>query len=344
MAETDSCRATAAVRNCADTRGPHCQKRGHVTGFKEKWVLAFDGSCDTCSAVSDVVARASDGKLEVLPLAHPRVQEWRERSMGSSPKWAPTLLRVRGDTDVRAWTGSALSLAVARRLGPRSSVQVLRALGELRAETRGSGPAAVGAGFNRKRFLHLAGGALAVIGLSAAGQNSAFAKASENAKASAWVEANMDRLPRTYEEMIRHPIPYRQAVYDVLSPQERSQAWLEHFHRFRSSHPSLSPTQERIIRELADLTPRVMASPSEHTPELRRLSEAARRSFGLEQAAALLTRLGPDDGRAPQANCQCSQEDPYWCGLAFCGPIRCTTKPSGCGDLWQERCDGLCMS
>ncbi|CAM5256765.1 hypothetical protein SALBM135S_01597 [Streptomyces alboniger] len=308
----------------------------------EKWILAFDGSCDTCSAVSESVERASGGKLEVLPLTHPEVREWRERSMGSSAKWAPTLLRVRNDDDVRAWTGTAMTLAVAKRLGPRSSIRVLRALGELRAEVRPGGSATTDAGVSRKRFLHLAGGAIAAIGLTVAAQSSAFAKAAENARATAWVEGNMSRLPRTYDGIVRHSVPYRQAIYDVLSPQERSQAWLEHFRRFRSDHPGLSAAQERLLTELAELTPRVFASPGEHIPELRRLSERARRSFGLEQAAALLTRLGPDDGRTARAACQCSQGDPHWCGFGLCAPVICSVKPSGCGDLWMERCDGMC--
>ncbi|MGW5931984.1 bacteriocin fulvocin C-related protein [Streptomyces anulatus] len=237
-----------------------------------------------------------------------------------------------------------MSLAVARRLGLRSSIRVLRALGELRAEVRHNGAARADAGVTRKKFLHLAGGAVAVIGLTSAGQASAFAKGSENAKASAWVDANMSQLPRTYDEIVRHSIPYRRAIYDVLSPRERSQVWLEHFRKFRNDHPSLSAAQEKIVDELAELTPRVFASPGEHTPELRRLSEAARRSLGLEQAAALLTRLGPDDGRSTQATCQCSMDDPYWCGFRYCGPVRCTPQSSGCGDLWMERCDGICIT
>ncbi|MGW8552556.1 bacteriocin fulvocin C-related protein [Streptomyces tubercidicus] len=313
-------------------------------GEQEEWVLAFDGSCDTCSAVSAAVAEASGGKLSVLPLAHPQVREWRQGSMGPSPAWTPTLLHVRGDA-IRAWTGPALSFVLARRLGPRSSMGVLRALGKLKEEVSHSQPTVTDAGVSRKRFLHLVGGVTAAIGLVMTGQTSAFARASENAKAEAWVQANMSQLPRTYEAIVRHPIPYRKAIYQAISPQERSQAWLEHFAKLRAERPDLSATQERVFRDLVELTPRVFASPARHTAELRALSERARRAFGVEGAYALIARLGPPDARsARRGDCDCSRGDGYWClfhGATKCGPISCNPQ-DGCGDLWNERCNGIC--
>ncbi|MET8021834.1 bacteriocin fulvocin C-related protein [Streptomyces decoyicus] len=307
----------------------------------EIWILAFDSSCDTCSAVSAVVAQASDGKLEVLPLTHPQVKELRRQSSPSPLKWAPTLLHAR-ENDVRAWTGPGMSWTLIKRLGPRSSLEVLRALGKLREEVGHNSSGAAVAGIGRKRFLHLAGGAIAAVGLTMGSQNPAFAKASENSKAGAWVQANMSRLPRTYDEIIRHAIPYRRAIYQELSPQERSQAWLEHFKSFRAARPGLSASQGKIIQELTELTPRVFASPGRHTGELRSLAESARRAFGLEEAAALLTRLGPDDGlTVRRATCRCSMEDAHWCGFYNCAPINCTPT-SGCGDLWNEVCNGIC--
>ncbi|GHH87546.1 hypothetical protein GCM10018793_63750 [Streptomyces sulfonofaciens] len=310
----------------------------------EKWVLAFDASCDTCSAVSAVVADASDGKLEILPLSHPHVQKWRQRAMGPSPKWAPTLLRTRGE-DVHAWTGLALSLALARRLGVRSSVRVLRALGELREQVNHDPSEARGAGVNRKKFLYFLGGTAAAIGLTATGQTSAFAKASENSKAHAWVQQNLSELPRTYEEITQYTIPYRRAIYQELSQHERSEAWLQHFRRFRAEHPDLSAKQERVIQELVDVTPKVFAEPGVHTAELSDITEAARRAFGPEEAAALMAQLGPDDGQSIRtANCQCSTVSDYCSGILFCEAIGCYASSTGCGSLYQYRCDGICNS
>ncbi|MEU2062777.1 bacteriocin fulvocin C-related protein [Streptomyces sp. NPDC013455] len=308
----------------------------------ERWVLAFDASCGTCSAVSATVAEASDDKFEVLPLSHPRVQEWRRRCPGPEPDWKPTLLRVRGE-DVRAWTGPALSLALARRLGVRSTVRVLQALGALREQvTRGQGRVPGSASpVSRKRFLHLVGGAVAAVGLSTAGQTPAFATASEPAKAAAWVRANMGTLPRTYAEIVRHPVTYRRAIFQVLTPEERSRAWLDHFAAYRRARPKLSAAQQQVMAGLTELTPRVFDEPGRHGAELDALAERARRAFGLAEAAALLARLGPDDGlELRRPDCNCNMSDAY---CYRCGPVNCNASSWGCGTLYTKPCNGVCM-
>ncbi|MEU0839465.1 bacteriocin fulvocin C-related protein [Streptomyces sp. NPDC005962] len=290
------------------------------------------------------MARASDDKFEVLPLAHPQVQEWRRLSSGSEPAWKPTLLRVRGN-GVREWTGPTLSLALARRLGVRSTIRVLQALGELREEaTRGPDKAPQSGGsVSRKRFLHLVGGTAAAVSLTAVGQTPAFAKASEPARAAAWVRENMSTLPRTYDEIVRHPVPYRKAIFEVLTPGERSRAWLDHFAAYRTGHPKLSSAQERVMTRLRELTPKVFAEPDRHSAELDALAEQARRVFGFDEAAAILTRLGPDDGlTVRRPNCGCNMSD-SWCGTLYCGPVNCNPSSSGCGTLYTKPCNGVCM-
>lgn len=84
--------------------------------------------------MSRAVARACDGKLELMPLSHPDVRQWRKQSqqnLGRQAVWAPTLIRVRAG-DVRAWTGPAMGIMLVRYLGLRSTMRVLEALVEQR--------------------------------------------------------------------------------------------------------------------------------------------------------------------------------------------------------------------
>jgi hypothetical protein len=53
-----------------------------MSNVRARWVLAFDASCGSCRTVSHAIGQACDGKLEVLPLAHPEVQRWRQATLG----------------------------------------------------------------------------------------------------------------------------------------------------------------------------------------------------------------------------------------------------------------------
>ncbi|WP_336053098.1 bacteriocin fulvocin C-related protein [Streptomyces sp. CA2R101] len=224
-------------------------------------------------------------------------------------------------------------------------MRVLQALGELREEVTGGPDKAprIGGSVSRKRFLHLVGGTVAAVGLSTVGQTPAFAKASEPARAASWVRENMSTLPRSYEAIVQHPVAYRRAIFQVLTPGERSQVWLDHFAAYRATRPKLSPAQERVMTQLTRLTPKVFAEPDRRSAELDALAEQARRVFGFDEAAALLARLGPDDGsEVRRADCQCNQSD-SWCGVMFCGPISCNYDSWGCGTLGTKPCNGVCM-
>lgn len=95
-----------------------------------RWVLGFDGNCDTCSRLAEQVAGLSGGVLTVRSLRSPEVRRWRERALGLDAPWAPTLIAVEGG-EVRAWTGAALALRLGRLLGPRRLWQVVGIIGEL---------------------------------------------------------------------------------------------------------------------------------------------------------------------------------------------------------------------
>lgn len=305
----------------------------------DRWILTFDGSCGKCTVLSEAVLQASGGRLDILPLTDPQVMEWRRRSLGSAPRWVPTLLRV-GDDAVRAWTGPAMSSVLIRRLGMRRTIEVLRALGRVQYENRNGAVASDSSAAGRRRFLQLAGGAVTALGLTVAGQTPAFAR-SEHARASAWVEANITRLPRNYEGIVRHSMPYRKAIWRVLTPAEQCQVWQAHFRHYLTTHPDLPARRRKIVEEATDLAARTFASPSPLHDEIAKIEEKAKRVFGHAEARSLLATLGPDSREMEEqaATCNCTPVSD-WCSRG-CIDITCR-QVNGCGTLYQYRCIGIC--
>jgi hypothetical protein len=303
-------------------------------------VLAFDASCGQCREISAAVARACDGRLEVLPLTHADVRRWRERWFGEDAPWAPTLIRVAGD-DIRVWTGSRMALPLMRGLGPKPTVRVLRALGELRRK-----PTTEPGGLGRKQFLQLAAGAAVAAGLVLGGRTSAAADTA--AKARDWVAANRDRLPQRYDQLAALPLEYRRAVFAESSTQVRARLWLDHLDHYLATHPDLETAQTKILDRAHALVPKVFAGGREATSaERARLKKDAIARFGFEEARAILATLGPSERRSPAAprDCECSWADSWCTPLLACTnyPITCEYSDSGCGDFWIWPCDGVCQ-
>ncbi|MGW1788088.1 bacteriocin fulvocin C-related protein [Streptomyces tubercidicus] len=287
------------------------------------------------------MATASGGRLETFALTDPDVQRWRRQSMGTTPAWVPTLLRVR-QNDVKAYTGWSLATALVLHLGPRPTARVLQALGELEQHARSEARQTDGAGLGRKQFLRLIGGAAAAAGLVATAQSPALAQ-SPHARASAWVEANLDRLPRTYAGIASRPVAYRKAIHRVLTPQERSQVWADHFRWYRRTHPNLTAAQDRVVDDAIAVASRGFSPRPGLDAELRDVEQSAKAAFGQQEAGALLAMLGPADPADALANCTCSTESQYCSWLYNCGTrIRCTVVPNDCGTAWNYDCNGTC--
>ncbi|OEV04783.1 bacteriocin fulvocin C-related protein [Streptomyces oceani] len=304
----------------------------------DRWVLAFDGSCDTCKAISEAVEQASQGKLEVLPLGHPDVQEWRRLSVGPEPPWEPTLVHVRGE-QVQAWTRPLMGLLLAKKLGPRATYRVLQSLGRLRTENRNETQSR--GSIDRKRFLQLFGGIGVATAITVTGQTPAFAQ-SPKTRAAAWVAANKDRLPHTYAGITQHPAAYRPVILAALPPRERAQAWVEHFDHYRRLHPNLTAEQSAVINDAEKIAKRVFADGrDQRLPELRRLEAAAKHEFGPEGAAGLLVNYGPAEASVgPEANCTCATDSDY-CGT-YCSRGGCQLVGNSCGSLGLFDCNGRC--
>lgn len=331
-----------------------------ASGSGVRWVLAFDASCATCVEVSNAVARACDNKLEVLALTHRDVVAWRERALGPKAAWAPTLIKV-SERGVRAWTrGAGMGVHLVLRLGPRSMVRVLGALGDLERTPAASEPVTEEPDrtvMGRARFLRLAVGASAALGFVVLGKTPAFAAAKSPAKQ--WVKANKGRLPQTYDQVIVHPMSYRREIYGELTPAARGKLWIEQFARYRTANPGLTAEQRKVLDRAAAFASdeSTFTNPAGVERSLVSFGSDAERAFGKDEVYAIFGRLGPaaeespaqhatPDGCCPSCNCNSTSAWPPggWCGA----PCNCQTDPgtcfrssSGCGFLWNYPCDSM---
>ncbi|MFI0420593.1 bacteriocin fulvocin C-related protein [Spongiactinospora sp. 9N601] len=311
--------------------------------------MAFDASCRQCRSVADQIAHSSDHRVHVLPLSHPDVAGWRARARGAAAPDAPTLIRVRPDS-VHAWTGPAMALRLALRLGPRSTLRFLKALGALRKGVPGPAGRPDAGAMSRGRFFRLTGlGAAALF---------VFGKVSpahaETAGAAEWVRANNGRLPREYPDFIGHDLARRRAVYHELGPAERSRLWVAHLREYRAAHPAPTAAQSAVLEDAMSAAAQESVFAAGEDPaldaRLAALRQAATEAFGRDEARALLATLGPADPVGPPeaATCGCSTLDD-WCatgstcrGCANCSSCYCTCTASGCGTLWRYCCNGNC--
>lgn len=313
---------------------------------QSRWILAFDASCGTCREISQAVDVAADGKLDVLSLSHPDVRQWRARALGADAPWAPTLIRV--GADVAAWTGVGMTTRLVRSLGPRASIRVLRALGELKHRKTAAHPTAMG----RRRALRIGAGAALAAGMIIAGQVPSF-----GATAESWVAKNPGKLPTDYDEFSSYSLTYRKAIFRALPSQVRSRLWVEQFQRYRSAHPGLTAGQRAVL----DRSAAIAADPSTHAValteakhrEFQDIAASARQEFGGQEATALFTTLGPAENAVfaprPMAtdsdDCTCNTGDD-WCIDTKCTTYRitgCTWQGWGCGQQWVYICDGMCV-
>jgi len=315
-----------------------------------RWVLAFDASCATCREISDAVSRACGGKLEALPLIHPDVRQWRDRALGPDAPSAPTLVRVTGD-DVRAWTGKAMAVPLARRLGLRASARVLCALGHLRGQATAVPFERPGV-MDRARFFQLCAGLAVAAGVIVTGTTPAFAE-KRCATAAAWVAKNKGHLPQTYDEVIAYPMAYRRAIFSALSATTKSQLWSEQLTRYRTAH-QLSSEQSAVIQTGLRLSRPALferlgsAEVKRSLDELRKSSGAA---FGGPATDALFATLGPaesaksaaDASVGPDNACSCATADSYCGNNTHCQSGGCGYSSSGCGTFYAYACDGLCI-
>jgi hypothetical protein len=256
------------------------------------------------------------------------------------------------------WTGPALSGRLVLHLGPRASVRVLRALGA--APTGPTTPTPTGpvTDTTRRRFLELAAGAVVAAGIMITGAIPAAAD-----PVATWIKNNKQQLPRTLPGLAALPPELRSAVYQELTPAERSAAWVAHLTGYRV--PTLTAAQSAVLVEALALA----ANPGNFAgapaaPAVADLAARGTAAFGVDAARAIFATLGPSGETAGAANatlgrsggtatsavaagtlalasCQCSTVSDY-CG-GHCQSGSCTPRSPGCGFLYQYSCNGHCV-
>jgi len=134
-------------------------------------ILLVDSRCPRCSRAGRRLAEASSGEIELGSLHDPEMRELLDRER---PGWRlrPMLLSQDGGR-VRLRSGLAMGVALARSIGVRETLDVLRSLSVERARSEPS------AGVSRRTMLVRSGAALTGLllgsraGLAAASQNTA---------------------------------------------------------------------------------------------------------------------------------------------------------------------------
>ncbi|MEV5593832.1 bacteriocin fulvocin C-related protein [Streptomyces sp. NPDC052496] len=313
-----------------------------------EWLLAFDAGCGVCGEAAGRIGGVVDDRLTLVGLGEERVRALRRTALGGEPPFAPTLLAVDGER-VRAWTGPALSARLCRLLGPVGSLRVVRALNRTDVLVHG----------DRRRLLKavpgLALGAFLVSGGLAAPAMASAGRRMTAAGAEEWA-AGLTRIPTGYREVTALPMPQRRAVYARIPDRAKAGLWLEHVQRYRAAHPELSGPRTAMLEKVAAAVPAVFAGTGAWSAsDVERLREESVAVLGPDVSFAALGVLGPAESPAPAApaasagsrarnrvlmNCDCHKGAS---GCSSCGnSVPCTEQASGCGWLWQQRCDGVC--
>ncbi|GIF78511.1 bacteriocin fulvocin C-related protein [Asanoa siamensis] len=307
-------------------------------------ILAFDASCGTCRQLAQTVSSECRTELDVRPLDDEDVRGWRRQALGDDPPRVPTLMKLSG-AEVRAWTGTRMAVRLVRHLGPRATVRLLRAFGELK-RLCGSQPTPSN-GIGRKDFLRVAAGTGMAAAFVLFGKAPVFASpAQRSEQARAWVKANPDAIPRDYGGFSAFDLTYRQAIHEALPPRDRARLWTEHLARHPVASTAMSAEQARVLDQAtalaADEATFTLGYETKHeTLEKLRLDSIA--AFGLDTARSLLAILGPAQ-LAACCRCQCATNSDY-CSVRCIYDDqrnRCDNSQEGCGTFWGYGCNGCC--
>ncbi len=127
-----------------------------------RWVLGFDGGSSECHDLAWQIVALAEGKLTAQSLNSSEVAGWQERALGLDAAYEPALFAICGDV-VKVWTGPAMAIRVAQRVGPASgwsALRLLRALQAAHEPDEADDP-------SRRRASEFTGKAAAVFGLAA---------------------------------------------------------------------------------------------------------------------------------------------------------------------------------
>jgi hypothetical protein len=182
----------------------------------------------------------------------------------------------------------------------------------------------------------------------------------------AWALENQTELPRDYRRISAFPFQERQAIYGILTPEEKVAYWQDRIKHFLSTRPELTSDQVAAIEIAATyFQPEIYRlermSPKERAAIEERLDVAAAELYaavGETIVTALTFRLGSADDRfatgpasfGEESNLACFCDSHIQCivwseGPAVCSnpaSYPCTNFQNTCGAWGNKRCTGYC--
>lgn len=128
--------------------------------------LVYDSGCSVCAGLADAAREAAGGRLEAISIRGDLATDLLDRAYPDGWAFAPYLVAVDGDR-VRAWTGVASALRLARLVGPLAARRIWSAARRSGVYLPPGAKHSTEGGPTRRGFLKLAAstmGALAVVG------------------------------------------------------------------------------------------------------------------------------------------------------------------------------------
>jgi hypothetical protein len=192
-----------------------------------------------------------------------------------------------------------------------------------------------------------------------------------------WIATNRNVLPRSYDELVRFPLPYRKRIFAELEPDVRASLWQTHLERWLTNDPTVTEgillrddQRDLIVQIQAALRPEIYTSTDRSWLPVEQIQETFT-DVGIRQR--VFARLGPPEARwassgtAPirsldwarstfvrattvlARDCECDDDYvvfpdcPYsfLCIDADVAGISCTPV-RGCGYFYVELCKGIC--
>jgi hypothetical protein len=173
-----------------------------------------------------------------------------------------------------------------------------------------------------------------------------------NDVASAWAKEHIGSLPTTLEGVTTYSVVYQKAIMAALPPATQAAIWRDHASSFLTD-TRLDAGQRAELVTIVGGFDSLFAKPSPE--ESRELSEKAVKVFGKAMAGEIFGTLsGPRAKmRGAGAGCDCSLESDYCDTITgpdgYCFPISvipilaCDASNYGCGHLWLQSCNGICI-
>ncbi|MFI6744342.1 bacteriocin fulvocin C-related protein [Nonomuraea sp. NPDC050451] len=226
--------------------------------------------------------------MDTISLSHDDVKIWCKKALGRDCPWRPLLVEV-SPNGIRLWTGLPLMFVLCRRIGPRGAMRLLQALSRLDS-ANADAQTPVGPISSMTSLLKLSRRLLRKKGADVT---------PEVVEMRAWLDENKDVLPRTYDDIVAHPVAYRRMIYSQLSVEEKAALMRDRLAHYVHEHPGLSAQQSTAISTARAIfgDPSLVANPRDVQvrAQLDRARHAVTNAFGEDEAMVILTMFGPPD-------------------------------------------------